>query len=782
MNTEGVLTATPLQLTQENDLVIYLLDRHIVILDAPETFLHLVQFMVVRGKERARFRFRMLMDVLHDCPGDGNTVIRGSAASQLVEQYQATRRKVVQDVCRLVHLYHKGRLAHGNIIAGPHTGEYLIHQPDMGILRRYETADLSQQRNQCRLPQQSGLTRHIGTCYDNNLLGLAIQHHIVGNILLADGKLFLNHRMPSLADFQHIVVGNDGTYIVVLACCRGKGEQAVQTRYLVRIDLNGRNELAQRLHQLCIELCFQHQYLVLRAENLLFVLLQFLGNVAFGIGKGLLAYPLCRHFVFMRVAHLDVVAKDIIVAYLQAGNFRQLALALLYLQQIILTGVSNPAQLVQFGTDTGLDDTSFINQQRRVIVYLPVDAVADGLADVQLFAYMIQTGIVGLHTSRLDGFNGLQSHLQRHHLTRRDTAYRHFGDDTFQVAYQMQLFLYQFLEIGLAEEVFHHIQPLVNRLHVFQREYQPTFQQAGTHRADGLVYHVQQTAAAIVHAAHQLQAAHCELIQADILILLDACQRSNMPNLRMLRHDEVLQDGSRSYDAVLEMLYTEAFQVLHLEMLQQLLPGRGLGKHPVVQLESEELAAEVSLEHQALATLEKHFFRSKIVQQLVHIVERSLSRQKFARRYIQKSHPASSFAEMDGSQEVVFPVVQHIVVDGYSRRHQFRDATLHQLLRQLRVFQLVANSHTLTGTYQFRQISIERMMWETSHLDGLPLAVGTFGQGNTENFGRNDSIGGIGFIEVTTTKQHDSIGMLCLQVKELFHHRGKDNIFVHTGL
>ena len=168
--------------------------------------------------------------------------------------------------------------------------------------------------------------------------------------------------MASLADFQHIVVGNDGAYIVVLARRCGKGEQAVQPCYLVRIDLNGRNELAQRLYQLCIELCFQYQYLVLRTENLLLVLLQFLGNVAFGIGKGLLAYPLCRHLVLMRVAHLDVVAENIVVAYLQTGNLCQFALALLYLQQIILAGVGNPAQLVQLGTDTGFDDTSLINQ------------------------------------------------------------------------------------------------------------------------------------------------------------------------------------------------------------------------------------------------------------------------------------------------------------------------------------------------------------------------------------------------------------------------------------
>ena len=30
--------------------------------------------------------------------------------------------------------------------------------------------------------------------------------------------------------------------------------------------------------------------------------------------------------------------------------------------------------------------------------------------------------------------------------------------------------------------------------------------------------------------------------------------------------------------------------------------------------------------------------------------------------------------------------------------------------------------------------------------------------------------------------QHDGIGMFRLQIKELFHHRGKDNIFVHSGI
>ena len=74
--------------------------------------------------------------------------------------------------------------------------------------------------------------------------------------------------MTSLVYLQHLVVGDYRTDIIVFAGCGGKRQQAVQPGYLVRIGLNGRNKLAQGLHQLCIKLCFQHQYLVLGAEYL----------------------------------------------------------------------------------------------------------------------------------------------------------------------------------------------------------------------------------------------------------------------------------------------------------------------------------------------------------------------------------------------------------------------------------------------------------------------------------------------------------------------------------
>jgi len=249
----------------------------------------------------------------------------------------------------------------------------------------------------------------------------------------------------------------------------------------------------------------------------------------------------------------------------------------------------------------------------------------------------------------------------------------------------------------------------------------------------------------------------------------------------MLRHDKVLQDGTRGNDAVLEMLHTEPLEVFHLEMLQQLLAGGAFGKHPVVQLEGKELVAEITLEHAAFAPLKEHLLRGKVVQQLVHMVERAFGREKLARRDVQKRHAARPLAKVHGRQEVVLTVVEHVVVDGDAGRHQLGDAALHQLLGQLGIFQLVADGHALAGADELGQVRVEGMVGETGHLDGLFLAVGTLGQGDAQYLGSHDGIGRIGFVKVSATEQHHGVRVLGLEVEKLFHHGGKDNIFVHTG-
>ena len=181
--------------------------------------------------------------------------------------------------------------------------------------------------------------------------------------------------------------------------------------------------------------------------------------------------------------------------------------------------------------------------------------------------------------------------------------------------------------------------------------------------------------------------------------------------------------------------------------------------------------------------LQQYLLGREARQQLVDVVGRSFGGHKLAGGDVEEGNAAmcqGALAKVDGTDEVVLLVVQHIVVDGDARRHQLRNAALHQLLGQLGVFQLVADGHTPSGAYQLGQVGVQRMMRESRHLDGLLLAVGALGQRDAQYLGRRNGIGGVGLVEVATPEQHQGIGMLRLEVEKLFHHRGEDYIFVHS--
>ena len=57
-------------------------------------------------------------------------------------------------------------------------------------------------------------------------------------------------------------------------------------------------------------------------EDLAFQLLEFLGDVALAAGERLLADVGLRHQIFVAVADLDEITKDVVVADLQLGDVR----------------------------------------------------------------------------------------------------------------------------------------------------------------------------------------------------------------------------------------------------------------------------------------------------------------------------------------------------------------------------------------------------------------------------------------------------------------------------
>ena len=87
--------------------------------------------------------------------------------------------------------------------------------------------------------------------------------------------------------------------------------------------------------------------------------------------------------------------------------------------------------------------------------------------------------------------------------------------------------------------------------------------------------------------------------------------------------------------------------------------------------------------------------------------------------------PHSFFVHNVYSREkIVFAVVEDIVVDGYSRSDKLGDSPFDQLFVAFGVFKLLAYGHTLAGSDQTRQISVQGMVWKSSQFHALGGAVG----------------------------------------------------------
>ena len=131
-------------------------------------------------------------------------------------------------------------------------------------------------------------------------------------------------------------------------------------------------------------------------------------------------------------------------------------------------------------------------------------------------------------------------------------------------------------------------------------------------------------------------------------------------------------------------------------------------------------------------TVIEYLLGLEVTHQFLHIIVGTLPCQELTRRDIEERHPTGTLSEMHGGKEIILLVVEHIILHGDTRGHQFGNTTLDEFLGEFRILQLVADGNTLTGSDQFRQISIEGMMGKPRHLvTPHPCPVITTSQGDT---------------------------------------------------
>ena len=89
-------------------------------------------------------------------------------------------------------------------------------------------------------------------------------------------------------------------------------------------------------HEFVEQASLDDEYLLLGTQDFFLIFLEFLCDVALGVDERLFAYPFCGNFVLVGVAHLDVVAKHVVVGNLQARNTGLIAQCALHGHQIVL--------------------------------------------------------------------------------------------------------------------------------------------------------------------------------------------------------------------------------------------------------------------------------------------------------------------------------------------------------------------------------------------------------------------------------------------------------------
>ena len=137
---------------------------------------------------------------------------------------------------------------------------------------------------------------------------------------------------------------------------------------------------------------------------------------------------------------------------------------------------------------------------------------------------------------------------------------------------------------------------------------------------------------------------------------------------------------------------------------------------------------------------------------------------------------------MHGCKKIILTTRQHIIVHGHTGCHEFGDAALHQFLGELRILELLAYGHPLSGTHKLRQIAVESVMRKSGQFNILGRTIGSAREGYAQYFRCFDSIVGEGFIEIADTEKQNCVGMFGFHLDVLLHQRRLNNLFRHQPI
>ncbi len=292
----------------------------------------------------------------------------------------------------------------------------------------------------------------------------------------------LDERMAAVLDVDDAVRPHRGAHVVVGAGRLREAREHIDERDLMRRLLDLRQVRLDFFAHIGEEIVLDVDDLLLRAEDLRLEFLELLRDVALSIRERLLADVAVRHAVRTAVAHLDVVAEDLVVADLQRLDARLLLLALLNLLQHRLAVVRDAAVLVELLVVARLDDAALAQADARVLDNRALQEVDEIIEGLHLRLGLLEHRRLCPLQLLADPWQTAQRDLERDEVARIGRADLDARQEALEVVDLAAAVAHAAAQREITDEFLDGIEALRDARDAQKRVLEPLLQEAATHR------------------------------------------------------------------------------------------------------------------------------------------------------------------------------------------------------------------------------------------------------------------------------------------------------------
>ena len=478
------------------------------------------------------------------------------------------------------------------------------------------------------------------------------------------------------------------------------------------------------LSHVCEQILFERQDLVFRVQHLALVILQLRRGEPLRIRQRLLALVIRRRQVLVGARDLDVISENVVEAHLERPDARSLPFPLFDSRNVLAAVPAHVAQLVQLRVVALANRPAVRERQRRL--------VRDGFQNQvghlrKLVEPVMQTAQFVNRHQPLQRRDSFERPPQRQHVARRRRPQRHLRQQTLNVQHSLQRLAKLRAQNRSIQQLAHRVQTPLNLRQIHRWPQQPLPQQPPAHPRLRLVQRAQHRRLRPLpgigreQRLDKLQVAHRHRIQQHGIGAVVKRRPVQVIERRPLRLPQVVQNRTRRAHRRRAVRQAAPIERQQFEMFPQRAVRVVRREDPFLDFRPHVPRRPLPRRRRRQIRGKQRLARAKLFERPRHLLRVHLRHAEFARRNVHVRHRRPRSHPRHRRQIVVLARPHQVRVHRRSRRHNARQLALHQRLRQLGVFHLVADGHAVPLLDQPRNVALRRVVRHAAHGDGRAL-------------------------------------------------------------